>query len=278
MTYLIGCHVNKIKESFLKTVQYAKKNGVHTLQMFVTNPRSTRSIYIGPKKGTEERRTWKEDIENARKFIIKNKMNLIIHGSYGLYLNKLCGSPKLTHRCINEMKIAIKLGACVYNIHDNKGIARPNFNLSEMRNKMAELVKTVDYGIILAIEQDAHGLNLDNLYNLMCDVQTKYKPYCKLCIDTAHSWARSEILNGQLTQLTRLKKYIIMIHLNGSIARYGSYSDKHGTIFGQNNNIDSGELVKIARMFSKTIPVILETKPINTRLKEINTLRNKIKK
>jgi deoxyribonuclease-4 len=269
----IGAHISREK-TLLATLHKIKDSHGNALQIFASNPRSTKIANINP--------TFFENINEIKTFINKNNFSLIIHTPYTINLatNFIINKRQMDIKdcywvqlLIHELKIAHTIGAYGCVVHCGK------YTTNSVENGIANMKTALDF-IIAEIEgqklnskiilETSSGqgtellFNYDDFlkfYNSFTNIQKKY---IKICIDTCHTWAA----NYEFDEIVRLtKKYnnmkeVAVIHINNSKNPKGSHLDRHETITNPKGFIPIEELNKFIttmRNNNPNITLIVET-------------------
>ena len=269
----IGAHISREK-TLLATLHKIKDSRGNALQIFASNPRSTKIANINP--------TFFENINEIKTFINKNNFSLIIHSPYTINLatNFIINKRQMDIKecywiqlIIHELKIAHTIGAYGCVVHCGK------YTTNSVENGIANMKTALDF-IIAEIEgqklnskiilETSSGqgtellFNYDDFLKFYNSFTNTQKKYIKICIDTCHTWAANyefdEIV--RLTKKTNNMKDVAVIHINNSKNPKGSHLDRHETITNSNGFIPIEELKKFITTMNNNNPnitLIVET-------------------
>ena len=269
----IGAHISREK-TLLATLHKIKDSRGNALQIFASNPRSTKIANINP--------TFFENINEIKTFINKNNFSLIIHSPYTINLatNFIINKRQMDIKecywiqlIIHELKIAHTIGAYGCVVHCGK------YTTNSVENGIANMKTALDF-IIAEIEgqklnskiilETSSGqgtellFNYDDFLKFYNSFTNTQKKYIKICIDTCHTWAANyefdEIV--RLTKKTNNMKDVAVIHINNSKNPKGSHLDRHETITNSNGFIPIEELKKFITTINNNNPnitLIVET-------------------
>jgi len=284
----IGGHISRSK-TLIDTMNVIKNNNGNALQIFASNPRSTKITSINENY-------FGKNLNDIKTYINKNNFSLVIHSPYTIniansfIINKRqidineCYWIKLI---IHELQIAHSIGAIGCVIH----CGRYTNNSSEIG--LINMKKSLDFIINEIIErklnskiilETSSGQGTELLfkyedfldfYNTFTNIQ---KRYIKICIDTCHIWAANYHLNEvfMLTEKNNNLNDVAVIHINNSKNPKGSNLDRHETILNKNGFIDINEIKRFTTMMKKVndnITLILET-PSDNLMEEIKIIKN----
>lgn len=290
-----GAHIS-ISEGVENTIDYIHSIGGNMIQIFISNPMSTKTI-INMKKFSP--------IVCAR---IKQKLldtnsKLVIHLPYVINLAKHLGPNPANNWWIqiicNQLMIGESMGSigCVVHVgkHLDLTISDGLDNMYESIKYIIEYMKTHNLTTYLILETAAgQGSELirtsNNSIEDLADFYNKFddtdKNYLKICVDTCHIFAagydiktKTQVKNffDSFNALIGIQ-HMALIHLNDSKTNCGSCVDRH-------QNIGAGYIgLTGLRHFIRyglfyQIPIILETpSEYVLELMLINTIKQGINK
>lgn len=283
----IGAHISREK-TLLATLNKIKDNNGNALQIFASNPRSTKITNINP--------TFFENINEIKTFINKNKFSLVIHSPYTINLatNFIINKRQIDIKecywiqlLIHELKIAHTLGAYGCVVHCGK------YTTNSIKNGVDNMKTSLDFIIAKIEEQKLNSkivletssgqgtellFNYDEFLKFYNSFTNSQKKYIKICIDTCHTWAA----NYEFDEIfTLTKKYnnindVAIIHINNSKNPKGSHLDRHETITNLKGHIDIYELKKFVKNMcnnNSNITLIIET-PSNNIIDDFELILN----
>lgn len=234
----IGFHVSKahIDPSGKKrnrTMPVALREDMETLRGFGFNTPCAQIFVSGP-QSFKETLTDEEKLA-VRRFVIENRMQLVVHGSY--LDNPWTLSPGSVHNIKQEMRIAAQIGATGVIVHLGKG-ASDDANLKYVLEEVSNLPEDVRHSVILWLEIHTAkpstntyetSAKLRRLFERVALCDTKGMRV-GLCIDTAHLFSCGMALrdfNTAKNWLDGLPSVPVMLHLNDSASTLGSGIDAH---------------------------------------------------
>jgi len=267
----IGAHIPR-ETTLIKTMDAIKTNGGNALQLFISNPRSSKISNYDK---------YLKESHLIKKYCFSNNFALIIHSPYVINLcNPFINGKKPIDIddtiIINELIIANIIGAYGYVIHTGKytnktiadGLLTMKINIKNIINEMIHRnIKTK-----LLLENPAgQGTELLTDFNDFLEFYYSFtdieRKYFKLCIDTCHGWNAGydlEDINNMITDKTD----VYCIHVNNSKNIKGSNLDRHEYLF--EGKIPYENIKSFIYNFEKSI-IILET-PSNNYKDEIKYL------
>lgn len=221
----------------------------------------------------------KQELNNYRKYLDKNKMKCVVHSSYQ---HNLCRDWEPQSWWIKNILLEIEyahlIGSIGLVIHFGN---RMNLNLQEAYNNMFSSLafihdKTKDIKDVMILLETPAGqgsqicYQLDDLsyfYKKIKNSKDKlFKNRIKICLDTCHIFSAGYDIRNSKSVDRYLKafeeliglRYIKLIHLNDSKSDIGSLVDRHENI--GKGYIGLNGLKLIGNYFMKLdIPIILET-------------------
>jgi deoxyribonuclease-4 len=282
----IGAHISRDK-TLIDTLEVIKNAGGNSLQIFASNPRSTKISPLNQKFFGEN----PGDIKN---FLKLNNFKLVIHNPYTINLAtpfminkrtmeiKDCYWIKLI---LHELEIAHLIGAIGCVVHCGKytnqmpidGIKNMKLSLDYVIN---EIEKNKWNSKIILETSTGQGTELLSLYQDFLDFYNsfndKQKEFIKICIDTCHVWAGGFELKEifELTKKNKNIKDIQVIHINNSKNPKKSHLDRHDII--TNGYIKLDDILDFLDNFKKVnkeIILILETPNEPELKKEFNLIK-----
>ena len=266
----LGHHIG-IRYGFTTTVDYAVQTGVKVFQMFFKSNRTLKPI-----------RPKSNDLQIIRDKAIKNKIKILIHGSYMI---NFC-HPKNTSMyntsfsllkddlydsvSINGLGVVIHMGHNVERLKITDKQAADNFITG-----IVDILKVTPDSSTIILETGAGQgreicTSISHLGKLRDKIinhdKDKFHKRIKICIDTCHIFAAGyDISNPKYIPLLSILidahigwNNIAAIHLNDSKEPLNSKKDRHADIgkgyIGLNGLLD---FVNIC--ISYRIPIVLET-------------------
>jgi len=257
----IGAHIAR-KKTLVETMNELKENGANVLQIFTTNPRSSK-IYDNEKYFKES--------HLIKKYCSINNFHIFVHSPYVFNIAKpFMNGKKLIDiidlSIFNDIRTANMIGARGYIIHVGKSLKEDiQTSLNIMRNNIKEIINEMIKNKIktkLVLETSTgQGTELLSNFNDLMDFYyysftDEEREVFKICIDTCHVWNAGYELR-EIIELTRNKEDIICIHLNNSKNKKGAKVDRHDIIF--NGFINPIHLKDFAKEFEEISYIILET-------------------
>jgi len=278
-----GTHLS-IKTNLLSLIDYIKKIDGNMIQIFISNPISTKS---------KPNQKIIEDAELIKQKSIDMDVKIVIHLPYTLNIGKQYNKNTWWIKTIiDHLNISEKIGSIGCVIHVGKHL---NLSKYDGTNNMYKSLKYIIYYLkknnmkTHIILETAAGQGTELLseikkfiefYKLFTDED---KEYLRLCIDTCHIFAAGEDISTKKNVKNFFKylhnsigmKYIDLIHLNDSKKECGSCVDRHENI-GEGCIGKEGLTEFIRCAFLYRIPIILET-PDNfiNEIKIFNSIKQK---
>lgn len=270
---------------FSDMLQKSIDQGYKTIQIFMNECNVTKAN-INPHENTEENKLYLEDVDRFRKLTDKYSMICFAHAHFRLNVRELAIRPYKIKQVVTCMNLCDKMGITGYNIHigSMKGLEHDSVKMKNELSLMAKRINSVLYKLRLKnnrvqfiIENEASGFTLKEIAEVIGRVNIRYSKRVGFCLDTAHLWGAGVIfgdIKHRLKYLLKLVKHnVLLVHLNGSRADYGSGRDIHGGIF-LNSQIPTKSLLIFVKAFVElNTPFVLETKPSEERETEIIKLK-----
>ena len=281
----IGAHISR-KSTIIDTINNIIENGGNALQIFVSNPRST--------KITNLNINFFGDLNEIKTYINKNKFAIVIHNPYTINLAmSLKNGKKIIdiNECywiqliINELKIAHNMNSYGCIIHTGKyttntkeeGIKNMKIAIKYIINEIIKL--NLNSKLILETSS-GQGTELFFNYQDFLDFYNSFtkkeKNYFKICIDTCHIWASGYELEEiyELTIKNNNINDIAVIHINNSKNPKNSHLDRHSEMTNKDGYIKINDIIYFINKMKiniKDLIIILETPSKNFK-KEIELL------
>ena len=277
---MIGYHLYN-ENGFYNTLRKNHiESGCKHFQIFAKNPRQTRIASIKD-----------DDASKCKKYVEDNDIFLITHASYLLNMSNPDKWDIKINSGINEINLAIKLGAKGTVFHVGKHL---KLSITEGENLMYNYFNTLIQYIIdnnlnfkIILETSAACgtellSNIQNLGNFYNRFNTQQLQHFKICIDTCHVFSAGYTIHtkeGCLNFINEVAVYIgwpnvMVIHLNDSLSLKGCGCklDRHANI--NQGFIRDGMRDLLLFTIDISIPHILETPIEENRIVEIH--RNEI--
>jgi len=282
----IGAHISRDK-TLIDTINRIIENGGNALQIFASNPRSSKITPLNEKFfGINP---------NDIKTLIKNQeFSLVIHNPYIINLSmpyiinkrsidiKDCYWIKLI---LHELKIADLIGAIGCIIHCGK------YTKNSKENGLEIMKTTLDFIIeeikkqklkskIILETSTGQGTellsNIQDFLDFYNSFNKDQKTYFKICIDTCHIWAAGYELKDvyELFKENKNLDDISVIHINNSKNPKNSHLDRHEEI--TKGYIDLKEILIFLKKISEKnnkITLILETPNESNIKKEFDLIK-----
>lgn len=262
----IGAHTSR-KETLSKTIANVIENGGNALQIFASNPRST--------KITKLNENFFDTTNNN-----KRKFGLVIHNPYTINLAMPFMINKRTldikdcywiQLIIHELKIADSLGAYGCVIHCGKYTSNsPEVGLDIMKKALVYVINEIKKlklkAKIILETSSGQGTELLSNYQDFLDFYNTFnktqKNYLKICIDTCHVWAAGFELSEvyEMTKNSGNLNDVKVIHINSSKNPKNSHLDRHDML--GKGHIETDDIIKFLKLIKKnnrTLIMILET-------------------
>lgn len=274
-----GAHISREK-TLQETIDRIIENGGNALQIFASNPRSSKISDLNEKffgKNFRNKKDFALVIHNPytinlatpfmnNKRIIEIKdaywIKLVLHelniahqiGAYGCVVH--CGKHTSNSREVGLMNMKKALDFIIAEIKDNN--LNSKIILETSTGQGSELL--YDYQEFL------------DFYNSFTDNQ---KNFIKICIDTCHIWAAGYELSEiyKLTKANGNLKDVAVIHINNSKNPKNSHLDRHDII--SIGYIDINDIIRFVNEMTKAnskLIAILETPDENNLKKDISMI------
>lgn len=268
-TNYVGAHISREK-TIIKTMENIKNAGGNSLQIFVSNPRSTSLVNI------ENYLTISSDI---KKYLNENNFKLIIHSPYVI---NIASELKINKRTIpieecywiklilHELIIADLIGSEGVVLHVGKFVKQSyKDGLDNMKKSIEFILDNMIFKKLntkLIIETPAgQGTELLTDLNDFVDFHNSFSKeqqrYMGMCFDTAHTWALGYELDEAFKILfskTNAKNFIL-IHLNNSLVSKGARKDRHAVML--NGTIPNSKMNNFISSLKKYKPIIILETP-----------------
>jgi deoxyribonuclease-4 len=268
-TNYVGAHISREK-TIIKTMENIKKAGGNSLQIFVSNPRSTSLVNI------ENYLTIASDI---KKYLNENNFKLIIHSPYVINIASELKINKRTlpiEECywikliLHELIIADLIGSEGVVLHVGKFVKQSyKDGLDNMKNSIEFILDNMIFKKLntkLIIETPAgQGTELLTDLNDFVDFHNSFSKeqqrYMGMCFDTAHTWALGYELDEAFKILFSKTnaKNVILIHLNNSLVSKGARKDRHAVML--NGTIPNSKMNNFISSLKKYKPIIILETP-----------------
>ena len=268
-TNYVGAHISREK-TIIKTMENIKNAGGNSLQIFVSNPRSTSLVNI------ENYLTISSDI---KKYLNENDFKLIIHSPYVI---NIASELKINKRVLpieecywiklilHELKISNLIGSEGVVLHVGKFVKQSyKDGLDNMKKSIAFILDNMINNKLntkLIIETPAgQGTELLTDLNDFVDFHNSFSKeqqrYMGMCFDTAHTWALGYELDEAFKILFSKNnaKNVILIHLNNSLISKGERKDRHAVML--NGMIPNAKMNNFISSLKKYKPIIILETP-----------------
>ena len=247
-----------------------KNAGGNSLQIFVSNPRSTSLVNI------ENYLTISSDI---KKYLNENNFKLIIHSPYVINIASELKINKRTlpiEECywikliLHELIIADLIGSEGVVLHVGKFVKQSyKDGLDNMKKSIEFILDNMIFKKLntkLIIETPAgQGTELLTDLNDFVDFHNSFSKeqqrYMGMCFDTAHTWALGYELDEAFKILFSKTnaKNVILIHLNNSLVSKGARKDRHAVML--NGTIPNSKMNNFISSLKKYKPIIILETP-----------------
>ena len=268
-TNYVGAHISREK-TIIKTMENIKNAGGNSLQIFVSNPRSTSLVNI------ENYLTIASDI---KKYLNENNFKLIIHSPYVINIASELKINKRTlpiEECywikliLHELIIADLIGSEGVVLHVGKFVKQSyKDGLDNMKKSIEFILDNMIFKKLntkLIIETPAgQGTELLTDLNDFVDFHNSFSKeqqrYMGMCFDTAHTWALGYELDEAFKILFSKTnaKNVILIHLNNSLVSKGARKDRHAVML--NGTIPNSKMNNFISSLKKYKPIIILETP-----------------
>lgn len=282
----IGAHISREK-TLIDTMEVIINAGGNSLQIFASNPRSTKISPLNQK-------FFGESPSDLKNFLKSNNFQLVIHNPYTINLAtpfminkrtmeiKDCYWIKLV---LHELEIAHLIGSVGCVVHCGKYTNQmPIDGIKNMKLALDFIINEIERNKwnskIILETSTGQGTELLSVYEdflyFYNSFNDKQKEFIKICIDTCHVWASGFELNEifELTKKNKNLKDIQVIHINNSKNPKKSHLDRHDIITQGHIKLD--DILDFLNSFKKTnkeIILILETPNEPELKKEFNLIK-----
>ncbi len=254
---IIGAHISR-ESTLIRTMEQIKINGGNALQIFTTNPRSSK---------ISDNTKYINESHLIKKYCNINKFFLVVHSPYVLNIAKPFKIGKKEIEIIDtfifkDILTANIIGAIGYIIHVGKYLTNSiKDSLELMRNNIKKILKEMHNHNIktkLVLETPA-GQGTELLTNFKDFIDFYYsfteneRELFKICIDTCHVWNAGYELY-EILPLIPNKNDIIIIHANNSKNTKGARVDRHEFIL--EGKIPSEDIKRFVEEFDKSITIL----------------------
>jgi len=238
----IGAHISRQK-TLIDTFDFIKNAGGNALQIFASNPRSS-------KISTFNEKFFGKDLLLIKNFIKYNNFQLVIHNPYTINLATPFFINKRTidihdaywiKLVLHELNFAHLIGAFGCVIHCGKYTNQmPIDGIKNMKISLDFIINEIDKNKwnskIILETSTGQGSELLSFYQEFLDFYNSFslyqKKFIKICIDTCHVWASGNEL-FEIFDLTKKNKNLLdiaIIHINNSKNPKKSHLDRHDII------------------------------------------------
>jgi deoxyribonuclease-4 len=231
----IGSHISREK-TLNDTIKKITDNNGNSLQIFVSNPRSSNITPLNPKFFLNP--------------FLPNNFKLVIHNPYTINL----ASPPINNKrqmelkdcywiklILHELMIANSLNAIGCIVHTGKSLDKSiDFGIENMKLAISfiidEIIKNKWNSKLIIETSSGQGTELLSNYQDFLDFYNSFnnnqKKYFKICIDTCHVWASGYELKEifDITKNNNNLHDIYVIHANNSKNPKNSHIDRHEII------------------------------------------------
>ena len=277
-TYLIrrniGAHL-PFSRRFAPSVSQAIDQGMHTMQVFMGNPKSFRRQRISD-----------EDIENVRALTTRFPLSIFTHFPYTANFAGKSAKDGLAWTgnqavdcCMMNMLSELSYELSIVALIGRGTVIHPgSFPDRQLGHKtVAESINKIDFteGSMLLLENCAGEGNklcrtFSEIRSVLDGLETGKRPHVGVCVDTAHIWGQGDYDLRKIADVGRMfedfqkevgMEHFKLLHLNDSSVELGSKKDRHahigtGYIWGE----CTGSLVYLLDLCEEhEIPIVLET-------------------
>lgn len=281
----VGAHISR-ETTLIATMEKIKNSNGNALQIFASNPRSTKITKLNEKFFT--------DLNEIKSYLNKNNFALVIHSPYTINLATpfINGKRQLDlancywiQLLLNELITAHQLGSIGCVVHSGKFTKNtPLEGLNNMKQAIKFLIaeiKRLELSSKLILETSTGQgtellFNYQEFLNFYNSFDEDEKNYFKICIDTCHIWAAGHELDEvfSLTKVNGNLKDVAVIHINNSKNPKNSHLDRHQIISeGYINIKEISSFVKLMKLSNSKIILILETPDEKNLTKEISFIK-----
>jgi len=274
-----GAHIIRQK-TLQETIDRIIDNGGNALQIFASNPRSSKITDLNEKFFGKD-------------FHTKKDFALVIHNPYVINLSMPFMNNKRTIEIkdaywiklvLHELRIAHTIGAygCVIHCGKHTSNSREDglMNMKMALDFIISEIETSNLNSKIILETSTgQGTELLHNFNDFLDFYNSFtdnqKKFIKICIDTCHVWAAGyELL--QIFNLTKDNgnlKDVAVLHINNSKNPKNSKLDRHDEISEGHIKLDN--IIQFINLMCKAnskMIVILETPNENDLKKDISLI------
>jgi len=281
----IGAYISRQK-TLIDTIEIIRNSGGNALQIFASNPRSTKISNFNPK-------FFSNNLNDLKKFLKSNDFQLVIHSPYTINL----ATPFMINKrtmdiqdaywiklLLYELEFANSIGSIGCIVHCGKYTNQmPIDGINNMKIALDFIITQIDKNKwnskIILETSTGQGTELLSFYHDFLDFYNSFsdyqKEFIKICIDTCHIWAAGFELNEifDLTKKNKNIKDVAVIHINNSKNPKKSHLDRHDII--TNGFINLNDIIHFISNFkrnNKNIILILETPNENELKKEFDLI------
>ena len=291
MDSFYGAHVS-IKNGIINAFDYIDSLGGNMIQIFISNPMST--------KNTIDNNKFTEDKIIAINEKIGNKYKLVIHLPYVLNIAKSLpsniGNAWWIRIICDHLIISDLIGSigCVLHIGKQSSLTQLDAidNMFKSLNYIIEFMKTKNMRTKLILETSSGqgtemlytNRNLDDLANFYNRFDNEQKQYLKICVDTCHIFVAGYDIRtrkqvkyffNEFNKKIGLRN-LALIHLNDAKPKFASRKDRHETLgTGEIGLIGLKHIIRYGICYD--IPLILETPmPDENEIKIIKNVKKSV--
>lgn len=257
---MIGAHLSATAP--LSDIIYNMESlGLETFQVFTRNPRSTKQRYVSD-----------QELALFNTELMRHGVSqFVVHAPYTI---NPCSPEKskreFAYKIISEdMQFLSRIcGKISYVLHPGHhmgdGAVEGMKRLSDLLHQLSNIPVTICVETMSGAGSELiySAYEVLNLMNMCRDINVR------LTFDTCHVYASGQVL---VDAYQLMKRFVQVVHLNGSKNPYQSYTDRHSNLaYGC---IPMDWLEGVVKMIDKDIPIILET-PSADFLNDIKLLKS----
>lgn len=288
-SFYYGYHITGGNNKIILSLKTLKEKGANFAQFFTSSPQAKQPYGLVDK--------FRNEAPEIKKFCKENEIKLVIHSMYLLNFAKELEDNKGNFNTIfNDLIISDMVGSigCVFHVgkYLKDTVENAENNMFKSLKKIIAFIKEKKIKSKLILETAAgQGTELfvtsNNTIKPFSDFYNKFsdndKNYLKVCIDTCHIFSAGICLNTK----DNLKKFtnelkediglnnICLFHLNDSKVCCGKKVDRHEVLgYGYIKLSSLKYLIKFAKYYN--IPCVLETKPDDNHIEELNLIKETI--
>ncbi len=277
----IGAHISRQK-TLKETIDKIIDNGGNALQIFASNPRSSKITELNQKFFGKEFHNSSKDfallihnpyVINLASPFMNNKRTIEIKDAYWIKL------------LLHELNTAHKIGSYGCVVHCGKHTTNSKEeglkNMKKALDFIIDEIKNNNYTSKIILETSTgQGTELLYEYQEFLDFYNSFtdnqKNYIKICIDTCHIWAAGYELSEiyKLTKANDNLKDVAVIHINNSKNPKNSHLDRHDII--SNGYINLNDIIIFINKMKKAnsnLIAILETPDESNLKKDLKTFQ-----